>query len=118
MKKKTPTLETDAETERFVDTADLSKYNLFGVKALKMKNPPPPGFSVRVDCLESHGLSVTEGAKALGVSRSASISMSGCFRATSQESGFLTSRVSLNQSAFPLSLLSKSRIALSPKSRR
>ena len=38
---------------------------------LKMKNPPHPGFSVRVDCLEPHGLSVTEGAKVLGVSRSA-----------------------------------------------
>jgi len=41
------------------------------MKALKMKNPPHPGFSVRVDCLEPHGLSVTEGAKILGVSRSA-----------------------------------------------
>lgn len=33
------------------------------MKALKMQNPPHPGFSVRVDCLEPHGLSVTEGAK-------------------------------------------------------
>lgn len=41
------------------------------MKALKMKNPPHPGFSVRMDCLEPHGLSVTEGAKILGVSRSA-----------------------------------------------
>ena len=41
------------------------------MKALKMKNPPHPGFSVRVDCLEPHELSVTEGAKVLGVSRSA-----------------------------------------------
>ena len=41
------------------------------MKALKMKNPPHPGFSVRVDCLEPHGLSVTEGAKILGVLRSA-----------------------------------------------
>jgi addiction module HigA family antidote len=41
------------------------------MKALKMKNPPHPGFSVRVDCLEPHSLSVTEGAKVLGVSRSA-----------------------------------------------
>ena len=41
------------------------------MKALKMKNPPHPGFSVRVDCLEPHGLSVTECAKVLGVSRSA-----------------------------------------------
>jgi addiction module HigA family antidote len=40
-------------------------------KSMKMKNPPHPGFSVRVDCLEPHGLSVTEGAKVLGVSRSA-----------------------------------------------
>ena len=40
-------------------------------KSMKMKNPPHPSFSVRVDCLEPHGLSVTEGAKVLGVSRSA-----------------------------------------------
>ena len=71
MKKKVPTFKTDAETERFVGTADLSKYDLSGLKALKMKNPSHPGFSVRVDCLEPHGLSVTEGAKVLGVSRSA-----------------------------------------------
>lgn len=38
---------------------------------LKMKNPPHPGFSVRVDCLEPSGLNVKEGSKALGVSRSA-----------------------------------------------
>ena len=41
------------------------------MKALKMKNPPHPGFSVRVDCLEPHGLTVTDGARVLGVSRSA-----------------------------------------------
>ena len=41
------------------------------MKVLQMKNPPHPGFSVRVDCLKPHGLSVTEGAKVLGVSRSA-----------------------------------------------
>jgi len=34
-----------------------------------MKNPPHPGLSVRLNCLEPFGLSVTEGAKALGVSR-------------------------------------------------
>jgi addiction module HigA family antidote len=34
-----------------------------------MKNPPHPGFSVRLNCLEPFGLSVTDGAKALGVSR-------------------------------------------------
>ena len=71
MKKKIPTFKTNAEAARFVDTADLSKYDLSGLKTLKMKNPPHPGFSVRVDCLEAHGLSVTEWAKALGVSRSA-----------------------------------------------
>lgn len=36
-----------------------------------MKSPPHPGFSVRVDCLGPHRLSVTEGASILGVSRSA-----------------------------------------------
>ena len=35
---------------------------------MPMKNPPHPGFSVRHDCLEP-GLSVTEAARKLGVSR-------------------------------------------------
>ncbi|MCE2484069.1 MAG: HigA family addiction module antidote protein [Desulfurellaceae bacterium] len=34
-----------------------------------MKNPPHPGLSVRHDCLEALGLSVTEAARKLGVSR-------------------------------------------------
>lgn len=34
-----------------------------------MKNPPHPGLSVRHDCLEPLGLSVTEAAKKLRVSR-------------------------------------------------
>ncbi len=36
---------------------------------MAMKNPPHPGLSVRHDCLEPLGLSVTEAAKKLGVSR-------------------------------------------------
>jgi addiction module HigA family antidote len=36
---------------------------------MPMKNPPHPGLSVRHDCLEPLGLSVTEAAKRLGVSR-------------------------------------------------
>jgi addiction module HigA family antidote len=36
---------------------------------MPMKNPPHPGRSVRTACLEPLGLSVTEGAKVLGVSR-------------------------------------------------
>ncbi len=36
---------------------------------MPMKNPPHPGLSVRINCLEPLGLSVTEGAKALGVTR-------------------------------------------------
>ena len=38
---------------------------------MPMKNPPHPGKVVRVSCLEPLGLNVTEGAKALGVSRQA-----------------------------------------------
>ncbi len=38
---------------------------------MAMKNPPHPGLSVRADCLEPLGLTVTEAAKALGVSRQA-----------------------------------------------
>ncbi len=34
-----------------------------------MKNPPHPGHSVRHDCLEPLGLSVTDAARKLGVSR-------------------------------------------------
>ena len=34
-----------------------------------MKNPPHPGLSVRHDCLEPLGLSVTDAARRLGVSR-------------------------------------------------
>ena len=36
---------------------------------MPMKNPPHPGLSVRLNCLEPFSLSVSEGAKALGVSR-------------------------------------------------
>ncbi len=36
---------------------------------MPMKKPPHPGLSVRHDCLEPLGLSVTEAAKRLGVSR-------------------------------------------------
>ena len=38
---------------------------------MPMKNPPHAGKAVRVSCLEPLGLSVTEGAKVLGVSRQA-----------------------------------------------
>ncbi|MDY7092472.1 MAG: HigA family addiction module antitoxin [Acidobacteriota bacterium] len=36
---------------------------------MPMKNPPHPGLSVRINCLEPLGLSVSQGAKVLGVSR-------------------------------------------------
>jgi addiction module HigA family antidote len=38
---------------------------------MPMKEPPHPGLSVRYDCLEPLGLTITEGAKVLGVSRQA-----------------------------------------------
>ena len=36
---------------------------------MPMKNPPHPGLSVRHDCLEPLGLTVTDAARKLGVSR-------------------------------------------------
>jgi len=36
-----------------------------------MKNPPHPGLTIRHDCIEALGLSVTQAAKGLGVSRQA-----------------------------------------------
>jgi addiction module HigA family antidote len=38
---------------------------------MPMKEPPHPGLSVRHDCLGPLGLTITEGAKVLGVSRQA-----------------------------------------------
>jgi addiction module HigA family antidote len=36
---------------------------------MTMKNPPHPGLSVRYDCIEPLGLTITEAAEALGVTR-------------------------------------------------
>jgi len=38
---------------------------------MRMKSPPHPGQSVRYDCLQPLGLTVTEGAEILGVKRQA-----------------------------------------------
>lgn len=38
---------------------------------ITMKTPPHPGETVRYDCLDPLGLTVTEGAKVLGVTRQA-----------------------------------------------
>jgi addiction module HigA family antidote len=38
---------------------------------MPMKNPPHPGLSVRINCLAPLGLTVTEAARKLGVSRAA-----------------------------------------------
>lgn len=38
---------------------------------MTMKNPPHPGLSVRHDCIEPLGLSITEAAEKLGVTRQA-----------------------------------------------
>ena len=50
---------------RDVDFADYHQEE----RDMPMKNPPHPGLSVRHDCLEPLGLSVTEAARNLGVSR-------------------------------------------------
>jgi addiction module HigA family antidote len=38
---------------------------------MPMKNPPHPGRIIRQECIDALGLSITDGAKALGVSRNA-----------------------------------------------
>jgi addiction module HigA family antidote len=40
-------------------------------RTMRMKNPPHPGSIVRHGCLEPLGLTVTDGARVLGVSRQA-----------------------------------------------
>ena len=38
---------------------------------MRMKNPPHPGKSIRYDCIEPLGLTITDAAKRLGVTRRA-----------------------------------------------
>lgn len=45
---------------------------------MPMKNPPHPGKVVRISCLEPLGLSMTEGAEVLGVSRQALSNLVNC----------------------------------------
>ena len=52
---------------------------------MPMKNPPHPGKVVRVSCLEPLGLSVTQGAKVLGVSRQALSNLVNCHARLSAE---------------------------------
>jgi len=52
---------------------------------MRMKNPPHPGLSVRHDCLDPLGISVTQGAKILGVTRQALNNLVNCKAAISPE---------------------------------
>jgi len=52
---------------------------------MMMKNPPHPGLTVKFDCLEPLGLTVTEGAKILGVSRQALNNLVNCKSGISPE---------------------------------
>lgn len=52
---------------------------------MNMKNPPHPGCIVRHDCLEPLGLTVTKGAKILGVTRQALNNLVNCKAAISPE---------------------------------
>src|SRR5271170_8232260 len=52
---------------------------------MSMKEPPHPGLSVRFDCLEPLELSITEGAKVLGVTRQALNNVVNCKAAISPE---------------------------------
>ena len=52
---------------------------------MPMKNPPHPGLSVLHDCLEPLGLSVTEAAQKLGVSRKQLSSLVNCRAGISPE---------------------------------
>ena len=52
---------------------------------MPMKNPPHPGLQVRLDCLEPLGLSVTEGAKVLRVTRQALNNLVNCKSGISPE---------------------------------
>ncbi|MFO0773321.1 MAG: HigA family addiction module antitoxin [Nitrospiraceae bacterium] len=38
---------------------------------MRMKNPPHPGSAIKLDCMDPLGLSIAQGAKALGITRQA-----------------------------------------------
>lgn len=52
---------------------------------MPMKEPPHPGQSVRYDCIEAVGLSVTDAAKVLGVTRQALNNLINCKSGISPE---------------------------------
>jgi addiction module HigA family antidote len=54
-----------------VDVELIDYHEVGGRTSMSMKNPSHPGRIIRYDCLEPLKLSVTEAAKALGVSRQA-----------------------------------------------
>ena len=56
----------------------------------RMKNPPHPGAFIRTEILEPLGLSVTDGAKALGVSR---VALSSLLNAQADLSGDMALRL-------------------------
>ena len=47
----------------------ISRTIISKVTHMRMKAPPHPGFFVKCEIIDAHGLSITNGAKALGVSR-------------------------------------------------
>lgn len=52
---------------------------------MAMFNPPHPGLSVKYDCLEALGLTVTDAAKILGVTRQTLNDLVNCHRGISPE---------------------------------
>ncbi len=52
---------------------------------MPMKNPPHPGLSIRHDCLEPLGLTVTEAARQLGISRKQLSDLVNCHAGISPE---------------------------------
>ena len=77
MKKKVPPLKTDRQAGAFL-AQDLSGLDVSQFKPAKfefekqpmtMKNPPHPGLVVLQECIEPSGLTITQAAEALGVTR-------------------------------------------------
>jgi addiction module HigA family antidote len=52
---------------------------------IRMKNPPHPGAFVRSEIIEAHDLTVTAGAKVLGVTRQALSDLLNCHAAVSPD---------------------------------
>jgi addiction module HigA family antidote len=80
-----PTGELSSASKMVMSQTSITSTIIDGAWIMIIKNPPHPGLTVRHECLEPLGLSVTEAAKILGVTRQALNNLVNCKAGISPE---------------------------------